>query len=839
MTSVLIGVAAKYDGKDLKEVAASAVDRDGGVLIGEKTWGIEGGLHQVFKEIDDWCGQWDGKMGFVADGASMKLFKKDIPAMVKKHKTVSVAASWYKFHDLTREVERTYGDKCSGLLGIMMTVGLEPEVTSTPTQEATVIGNCIVKLLKKGNEFKRPLMAKEMPEEEKAKKAEAKKVGKKRKHEEVEKDDEEEASPPPPPPVVPSMAVLRESTFLSHVARSMPASVFNPIADCIKPALLGSDTPAATPQTAPKKKKKAATSSTTTPSKTVKLQQLPTATAEWASVVVAYALAAIPETRPCVVAVPTVSCVIEAAAAFTDCDETDVLAVVGEEQPQPGYSHNVVVTTTALLDEVLKNVKATVPPTVLTVLVKKEGEDGVEAGKYPGVVVEVASGNGVPIPLPEGEDVSLESVVGIEDGEINQKTITSFKRGDFPTAASILHELSESRKSISATFSAAIHYLLSITPTEVEPPAGMCKTLLEFHSKMAWLVMEIDLLTTVDPKQKKQFCAVNEVLKAILRAPLLPYKDPREDPKKKKKMVPGSVILQTVVLSMVSKYLVDSQVDEVAELWGVRGVVSLPSSADMHCVKYGKKVGGYAAEMEGVVVRRLEGEQLGVGMGVLAQECRWTWVQRHFGPFNKYLNRCRHAFAADKRENVVYISSVTGASSETIINPIPLSGRTRAEAAIMASQAIEELLVILPRGTRKALLSSLGVSISGWSRFNLRYNGLLGPSLYGFLIRHPEAFTVSGRTVWRTDPKTSPNYDPKLLKHGGRESVEEDESVRNQKRRKVGSRAQRLHNVISDKFKRKQARKNSLRSAKMQKIPGFGKKKGKYKGKGMKPHYMK
>ena len=45
--------------------------------------------------------------------------------------------------------------------------------------------------------------------------------------------------------------------------------------------------------------------------------------------------------------------------------------------------------------------------------------------------------------------------------------------------------------------------------------------------------------------------------------------------------------------------------------------------------------------------------------------------------------------------------------------------------------------------------------------------------------------------------------------------------------------------VISQKFQKKAIRKNNLKSAKIQKIPGFGQKKSKYKGKGTTPHWMK
>ena len=37
-------------------------------------------------------------------------------------------------------------------------------------------------------------------------------------------------------------------------------------------------------------------------------------------------------------------------------------------------------------------------------------------------------------------------------------------------------------------------------------------------------------------------------------------------------------------------------------------------------------------------------------------------------------------------------------------------------------------------------------------------------------MRHPEAFTINAKTVRRADPKTSPEYETGLLKHGRRDA---------------------------------------------------------------------
>eukprot|EP01064_Diplonema_japonicum_P033297 TRINITY_DN651_c0_g2_i1.p1 TRINITY_DN651_c0_g2~~TRINITY_DN651_c0_g2_i1.p1 ORF type:complete len:805 (+),score=138.81 TRINITY_DN651_c0_g2_i1:62-2476(+) len=804
MTSVVIAVAAEYGEKNVKQIALSAVDKAGKKTLESRSFAVaDGAMHEVFPEMDKWTAQWKGKVSFVVESAA-RVFKRDIPSMAKKHPALSVPAHWTKFSDLSREVERSCNNKCSGLLGIMLTVGLEPTPTTTVLEEATVIGDCVAKLLVKGNEFKRPLMAKEVPDKKL-------KTKKRKREDEQPQHEEQEEKEPEAPPVIPSMSVLRQSMFLSNMARTMPQSAFS----AIKKQILKSSS--------------------------ISLKTGETTSTEWATVATAYSVANEATLKPMVFSVPSLTSVLEATAAFTDCEESDVLACFAEAESMPAA--NVMITTNDHLEKLLERLQKK-PSSVITI----DHESGKKSWKN----IKTSLDGNIALPIPEtdtDEPAQLESVVGIEEpGSVEQKVLNAFKTRDMSSAAKYFKEIVDGRQQVGKSFSVACYYLLANTVSDVEPPVGMCPGLLGFHVMLARLVMEIDMLHDVGSGSKKSVPTVYEVVKAILRAPLLPYKDPVEEqhrlnPNKKRvtkiKTVPPHAILQTAILSSVAKYFVDTQIDEIADLWGVRFVHGQSPSTDLHSVKYGKKHGIYAAAIEAAMVGRLDGMQLGLNIATLSHESHWECLKPHFGPFNKFLGRAKHAFTADKREGIIYISTVIGAAQQTPCESIPLSGKKQNMVRELSRNAVEEILQILPRGSRKALLSSIGVSISGWAKFNTRHNGLLGASLHGFLLKHPEAFIVSGRSVCRTDPKTTPEFETNLLKHGGREIGDEDAGSRNQKKRKRGSRQDRLHSVITDKYNRKAARKNSLRSAKIQKIPGFGKSKGKYKGRGTTPHFMK
>lgn len=139
------------------------------------------------------------------------------------------------------------------------------------------------------------------------------------------------------------------------------------------------------------------------------------------------------------------------------------------------------------------------------------------------------------------------------------------------------------------------------------------------------------------------------------------------------------------------------------------------------------------------------------------------------------------------------------------------------------------------------MLSAVGVRLQGWGRFNQRFQGVLGESLTTFLLRHPESFDVHGRLIRRADPTTQPavvDENPTWgFEQGDQDSDAEFAGMQRAPKKK--SRRGRLHDTICEKWERRKFRANKLRSLKMQKIPGFGKKKLKHTGKGTKPHWMK
>eukprot|EP01063_Lacrimia_lanifica_P027415 TRINITY_DN3846_c0_g1_i1.p1 TRINITY_DN3846_c0_g1~~TRINITY_DN3846_c0_g1_i1.p1 ORF type:complete len:594 (+),score=276.82 TRINITY_DN3846_c0_g1_i1:518-2299(+) len=424
-------------------------------------------------------------------------------------------------------------------------------------------------------------------------------------------------------------------------------------------------------------------------------------------------------------------------------------------------------------------------------------------------------------------------------------------QNSLPHLAGVLHEMHSAKIPIVPTSSLLCYYLLATTAAPVAPPADneICPQLRAVHMLLARLFVEVERLAG-DPKPTRTGL-INDFARAVLAMPLLPVKSdvqckeqiyaerPNLSDHHAKQVVNGDEVAFTGILSTIAPHITDEQIDGLGELWNVRVLVQSPN-LEAHAVKHGKKPARLLACMEGALVKRLSGVHLGVALDVVAEGMQWHYFAKEFGTLQRVLARCKKSFMGDRRQGVVYVSTVADATRAVGVNVLPLCGRKNEEVKKMTKAAIEEILTILPRGTRRCMLSSLGVSLHSWQRFNVRHENLLGPSMVHFLMSHPEHFIVSGKVVQRADPKSSPEYDTRLLKHGGREDkTDPDEAKGNQKARKRGSRQDRIHNVIADKWRRKQARNNSLKSAAAQKIPGFGKKKGKYKGKGTTPHWMK
>ncbi|KAH9598809.1 MYND-like zinc finger [Trypanosoma melophagium] len=80
---------------------------------------------------------------------------------------------------------------------------------------------------------------------------------------------------------------------------------------------------------------------------------------------------------------------------------------------------------------------------------------------------------------------------------------------------------------------------------------------------------------------------------------------------------------------------------------------------------------------------------------------------------------------------------------------LPLTGKREREVERLQRQAVDEILMAMPRVPRPMYIGDVGNLIGKWFRFNARFDGALGVGLMEFLMQHPEAFRVAGNLVTR------------------------------------------------------------------------------------------
>eukprot|EP00754_Rhynchopus_humris_P023150 Rhum_TRINITY_DN14824_c16_g1::Rhum_TRINITY_DN14824_c16_g1_i1::g.119499::m.119499 len=843
----VIDVVADEEETPMKGVAVTVLARTTGEVLHETSvqLGSERGAVGAMLEAVDAELKPFAKVTVVCDGP--RLFRKEIH---QKHRT---KLHWERYIDLEREVERTCKEKCRGLLGVMLTVGLEPEVASPGLEKNRLIAKVIRALMAKGNKFDRPMRIKAATAEEKAEERASRKR-KREAYEAVERRAEEEAQAEAEaegPPPVPSLHMLKQAVFLSGTARrvgDLMAQYGSRVADLAADGCVV----------------------------TVSPQCSYDGGAPWLAVAATHAVRTLLNGkqaggRGLLLCVPSLTAALEASAALGDL-KVNSLLYAGTLQVSktaattlPATAPAVLVTTRALLEEALAN---TANFEARQAVVVADPEDAAEAATAvtkasKAKVCVLATGlveggkHEVPVPVPNlqenGEELDADAAAptlsGLTDLEealtgdrihVNQSVLSyaSGAAANLPKVAECLKQISEAKKHVGPSVTLLCYYALAATPSPfTEPEESVCALLQQYHLMLARLMMEVDLL--VDEVKPNRQGVLNEMASAILEMPLLPAKgDAQKEATKGPGVLAGDEVMATALLGCVQAQITDAQIDGLADLWSVRVVHDTPKTAETHALKLGRKLGRHAAFVEAALTSRLDGLQLGVPVATIHEETSFALYKHRFGPLQRFLHRCK-GFVADNLDGQVSVSVASGAAKEVSARPVPLCGRKQLEQQKMEKEAIEEILTVLPRGLRPCVLSSIGVSICSWNRFNNRYQGLLGPTMLGFLLRRPDAFVVNGRTVRRADVKTSPEYDTGLLKHGGRDGMVGDESVRNQKSRRKGSRADRIHSVISQKYQKKAIRKNNLKSAKIQKIPGFGQKKSKYKGKGTTPHWMK
>ncbi|EKG04476.1 hypothetical protein TCSYLVIO_004463 [Trypanosoma cruzi] len=80
---------------------------------------------------------------------------------------------------------------------------------------------------------------------------------------------------------------------------------------------------------------------------------------------------------------------------------------------------------------------------------------------------------------------------------------------------------------------------------------------------------------------------------------------------------------------------------------------------------------------------------------------------------------------------------------------LPLVGKRQRDVERLQRQAVEEILMAMPRNPRPMYIGDVGNLIGKWNHFNSRFEGALGVSLMEFLMQHPEHFRVVGNLVTR------------------------------------------------------------------------------------------
>eukprot|EP01060_Flectonema_neradi_P006143 TRINITY_DN14105_c2_g1_i2.p1 TRINITY_DN14105_c2_g1~~TRINITY_DN14105_c2_g1_i2.p1 ORF type:complete len:837 (+),score=159.65 TRINITY_DN14105_c2_g1_i2:35-2512(+) len=824
--SVLVAVCCGGE-KVLTEVYMVAVDRSNHEVVGEKHVAIKNGdIATGFDEMVEFSSNWN-KVGIVCDGP--RLFRKELP----KIKDKTLEGCWTKYFDVTRETEKVFENRCSGFLAVMLTVGLEPEIPQTTKDKSITVSKVLVKLLEAEHDFRRPMMA----HPTKDKKEKKTKVKRKRsaKEDEDEMVQEQEAPAPTKPTEPPTLKLLRDTLFMFATTAELAEGERDTCADELLSAI------------------KSTKSKSSRNLKIIRPQTGYNSCNEWLCVLVSYAVAKFDE--KIIISLPDVSSSIEVAAALSDngcasdlfmflgespllsaptkrilitTHELSALLIRGMKADHP-YRHNVVVSSTACPIEHALKVSQSLGHNSTVVGFCDDGSVGTTDCQLSTITFPC-----VDEATSALRDDELLGSWSVKKPTIAQAAITALTTNDVSAVAGAIKTLHDQKTSTFATTSVWGFCLLAIYQG----------TLLEYHQIIMRFLMNLDFLVPEGHPSGYEQKLIPEAVRSVLSLPLLSLKDFTKEVSESDKRTIKNIDacpLAVAVTSALKQQLADAAVDNLCDLWCVDTLYAVPASQAVHAVKHGKKQGKHLAAIEASLMGLLKSEQLGVSLSTLEQGLCWGMLKKFYGPFHRFLHRCKTNFVVERSaaDSSQLTASVLQGSVPLSTIAIPLSGRKTEEAAKMAKSAIEELLNILPRGTKKTLLSSVGVSIQSWNRFNNRHQGLLGPSLHTFVLRYPEHFTSVGRSLWRTDPKSSPSYDTGLLRHGGREHDEVDDGVRNQKKRKKGSRKERIHQVIADKFNRKQARKNSLRSAKIQKIPGFGKKKLKFHGRGTKPHYMK
>ena len=277
---------------------------------------------------------------------------------------------------------------------------------------------------------------------------------------------------------------------------------------------------------------------------------------------------------------------------------------------------------------------------------------------------------------PEGStgESGIEGALGDSKGPVDQLVLTHAfgATSSIAKVAESLKALSDAKASTRATTMLLCYYLLATTHSQEEAPAGVCPQLSSFYLLLARLFLGVEqLLAEVKPTGGKGL--LGEMATAVLELPLLPCKSAEQ---RAATLLCGKVcgdeVMRTAILSCVACHLTDAHTDGLADLWSVRLITGAAQrSINTHATKHGKKLGRFLAYVEAALAHRLDGQQLGVSLEILADEMSWVLFKPRMGPLGTFLTRCKHSFAADKQEGVVCVSVLSGVVKETTVQAIP------------------------------------------------------------------------------------------------------------------------------------------------------------------------
>ncbi|KEG14584.1 hypothetical protein DQ04_00391060 [Trypanosoma grayi] len=231
-------------------------------------------------------------------------------------------------------------------------------------------------------------------------------------------------------------------------------------------------------------------------------------------------------------------------------------------------------------------------------------------------------------------------------------------------------------------------------------------------------------------------------------------------------------------------------IDTLGAAWGVKKILRGPDAlkqADQRRKdavrrlqsRYGSKLGPAFANYLVVLMHFLYDAVAGYSLAVDGVEQRLLWsltLEGEVGPLHTFLSNCFLLPTAEpptetKETTAKKLSSRqltkkpvsrtvllrmlpvrTASAEETLLLPwvlLPLAGQRKRDVERLQRQAVEEILMAMPRKPRPMYIGDVGNLIGKWFRFNSRFDGALGVSLMEFLTQHPEAFRVVGNLVTR------------------------------------------------------------------------------------------